>query len=353
MKQWLARMLARPGLEDIIESYPSEQQSGKGMLCEIWDAKKLQSFEGPNGTPFIRAEGHEGRLIFGLNIDGFNLFRMVEVKKKVSIQGIYLICLNLPPDLRYRPENMFLAGVIPGPGKPSLEQINHFVRFLVNEMLKFWNPGVAFSRTAKYPQGRLIRAALIPLICDILGAKQVAGFGSANSRFFCSHCELEVSEVENFDRHTWPSRDLRAPRTRAEAWKNTESTAHRRELFDQFGIQWSELLRLPYWNPIRFTVIDSMHNLYLGLLENHCRDVWGISVSLEDAGDGSSSHKKGVPERPSVKDMSSAYTLLRRQIRRKWKSFRDWSYGIYATTRISDRRVLNTKWPRSLLSIFR
>jgi hypothetical protein len=45
-----------------------------------------------------------------------------------------LVCLNLPPSLRHEPENMFLAGVIPGPREPSVEEVAHFID-PVTEML--------------------------------------------------------------------------------------------------------------------------------------------------------------------------------------------------------------------------
>jgi len=34
-----------------------------------------------------------------------------------------------------------------------------------------------------------------------------------------------------------------------------------------------------YWNPILSTIINSMHNLYLGLIKDHCRVIWGICTS--------------------------------------------------------------------------
>jgi len=62
-----------------------------------------------------------------------------------SVTGIYMACLNLPLDIQYGADKMYLVGVIPGPKKPSLKQINNFLRVLVNELLKFWEPGVFFS----------------------------------------------------------------------------------------------------------------------------------------------------------------------------------------------------------------
>lgn len=35
---------------------------------------------------------------------------------------------------------------------------------------------------------------------------------------------------------------------------------------------------MPYWDPTRYAVVDAMHNLFLGELRHHCREVWGIDV---------------------------------------------------------------------------
>jgi hypothetical protein len=55
-----------------------------------------------------------------------------------------MACLNLPLEHRYKPENMYLAGVIPGPKQPSLDNLNHYVRPLINDMVDAWDPGHSF-----------------------------------------------------------------------------------------------------------------------------------------------------------------------------------------------------------------
>jgi hypothetical protein len=42
------------------------------------------------------------------------------------------------------------------------------------------------------------------------------------------------------------------------------------------GIRWSELLRLPYFDLSRCIMVDSMHNLFLGLIKTHFCGVLGI-----------------------------------------------------------------------------
>ncbi|KZT02118.1 uncharacterized protein LAESUDRAFT_601594, partial [Laetiporus sulphureus 93-53] len=193
--------------------------------------------------------------------------------------------------------------------KPSLEQINHFLRPLVDDLLQFWQPGVYISRTALYPRGRLVRCAVIPLVCDLPVARQVSGHGSFGATFFCSFCKLKLDEIENFERSTWPRRDAMEHRRRAEQWKAAETPEARAQLFKAHGVRWSELLRLPYWDSITFTVVDTMHNQYLGLLKTHCKDIWGMDIDVED-GDGTYVHDHKVPAYPSDAEMSEGLRLL-------------------------------------------
>ena len=52
-------------------------------------------------------------------------------------------------------------------------------------------------------------------------------------------------------------------------------------IFAQTGVQWSELLHLPYFDPTRFVVIDAMHNLFLGLINKHFQDILGIRLEKD------------------------------------------------------------------------
>jgi hypothetical protein len=64
-----------------------------------------------------------------------------------------------------------------------------------------------------------------------------------------------------------------------EQWKDAPSKAARDRIFKETGIRWSELLRLPYWDPTRSVVVDAMHNLFLGLVKFHCQTVLGFQVA--------------------------------------------------------------------------
>ncbi|KZS90567.1 hypothetical protein SISNIDRAFT_384049, partial [Sistotremastrum niveocremeum HHB9708] len=128
MAHWVARFLARPGIEDLLDAYqlPSEAKKSE-VLRDIWEGEVFRSFKGPDGTPFFERRGEEGRYAFSMNTDGFNPRGNMQAGKAASVTAIYLVCLNLPWTLRYHAENIYLVGVIPSPTKPSKSQINHLL----------------------------------------------------------------------------------------------------------------------------------------------------------------------------------------------------------------------------------
>ena len=51
----------------------------------------------------------------------------------------------------------------------------------------------------------------------------------------------------------------------AQEWLKCDTRGTREAYFKINGVRWSELLRLPYMDPIRFAVVDPMHCLFLGI----------------------------------------------------------------------------------------
>ena len=264
--------------------FEAHHQQPSDRMEDIWDSPLLRNFRDTDKTPFFGKHGDELRIAFSLGADSFHPLGSREAKQTMSATALYMVVLNFPPHLRYKYRNMYLVGVIPGPGKPSLDQINHVLSLLVQELLEFWK-GIYFTRTAKFANGRFSKGALVALVCDMLAARQVAGFGSATSTLFCTFCALTIQDIENLEKETWPERVLHHHLQCAREWRDSASERDRERLFRLHGIRWSALLDLPYWNPILFTVLDSMHTEYLGAFHSHCRKVWGIDVSVE-GGDG-------------------------------------------------------------------
>jgi len=288
LKAWLGRLLSRPGIEKAITDMTSQRCQPlfsriqkpwtPGPIKDIWDADVFRTFKGPDGRLWLDAPPGEARLIFSLFVDWFNPFGNKAAGKSASVGAIYMVCMNLPVHLRYRTENVYLVGVIPGPHEPSIHQVNHYLRPLIDELLLFWHTGIYFSQTADYLCGRLARAVVIPLICDLPALRKIAGFAHfSSSEGTCSHCSLSKDEFDNFDVESFRRRDWAEHIQRALEWLHAPTEKAREKHWEANRIQWSELLRLPYWDPTRFPIIDTMHNLFQNNLPHHCRTVLGMT----------------------------------------------------------------------------
>ena len=67
-------------------------------------------------------------------------------------------------------------------------------------------------------------------------------------------------------------------------WRKCKSDAARKRFVKENGVRWSELLRLPYFDPIRFITVDPMHCLFLGIAKWIVKRIWvdmGILTSIE------------------------------------------------------------------------
>jgi len=78
-------------------------------------------------------------------------------------------------------------------------------------------------------------------------------------------------------------RDLEELRREALAWCRCNSKEERNKHVSSNHVRWTELLRLPYFNPIRHCVIDPMHNLFLGIAHWIVKRLWidGGKISKE------------------------------------------------------------------------
>jgi len=311
LQDWIADLYSQLDVEEFLDRNFNSTGHNDDTLWDIWDSPILRSFSGPENDPnrpFLERVGNEGQIAFGLNMDGFNPFTNKESGKKATVGAIYLVCLNLPLSIRYKVENMFLVGIIPGPSGPLKDQINHILEPLVDDLLQLWHHGYFLTSTSKHPHGRLVRGAVIPLICDLPAARQMSGFAGHSSNNFCSFCTLKATEINNLDYMTWPTRSGAEHRELARQWRDATSEGTRDNLYQESGVRWSELLRLPYWDPTKFLLVDSMHCFFLGLFQRHCRQVWGMNADIADTDYPSFAQDK---DRPSNEDMETAFHIFR------------------------------------------
>ncbi|KAG8902757.1 hypothetical protein FRB99_004148 [Tulasnella sp. 403] len=302
---WLGRLLSRPGLEVMMDDI-SRKSKIKRNATDIWEARGIHEAKWKDGLTFRTAPREQLRLVFTVGIDWFRVYHTGQSKKTWSIGAIYLVCLNLPPSLRYRLENVCLVGIIPGPKKPSADEMNNLLTPLIDDFAELWDKGVWYSRTTEFPEGRLVLALLLLLVCDLDACRALAGFTSHAHTFFCSYCYLTLGEIDNHDPESWPERSCKIHRQHAALWKHASTQQERDAITKEHGVRWAKILDLPYFDPVRHVALCVAHNMLLGNAKRHCRTNLKMDVTVA-GGDGSNVILTKVP---SAEELANGNSVL-------------------------------------------
>jgi hypothetical protein len=281
---YLARLVSDPEIEQLCDKACDDAMLSlddplDADISNIFQARFMKTFEGPTPGKLFIDRGTKMRLAFIMHTDFFNPSGTRKRGNHDSIGVLYLACLNLPVEIRYLPENMFLA-IIPGPREPQTAEISHYLRPVIDECVAAWKPGLHLSKTPSSPtMGRDVEVGIVISVNDLPAARKVSGTAAHGSDFYCTVCNgFGRGNLYNTDFNTWISWDVDDMRRQAEAWRDAETLKEKDAIFDKHGVRWSELWRLSYWNPGRMLVIDSMHCILLGLVYYHCRYVLGIDA---------------------------------------------------------------------------
>lgn len=110
-------------------------------------------------------------------------------------------------------------------------------------------------------------------ICShIPASRKVSGFVGHNAYRACSRC-LKAFPTNKFgekadycgtDRDNWTPRCIESHRQYALQHNSSKTLEQQKSIEREHGCRYSVLIELPYYNVIRFCVIDPMHNLLLG-----------------------------------------------------------------------------------------
>jgi hypothetical protein len=189
---------------------------------------------------------------------------------------------------------MLLSTILPGPKEQDADQVQRYMRIIVNELLRLWNDGFLIDT----PEGQLlVRVLLLCICCDKPAAHKMGGFGGHSHRMFCTRCKIEQKDkttsaayTRNGEKPTPSSGhhlmqysafearthnemvDDGLAYARATTLKNNIPYAAAAKKAENAGdkfvkeraARWAELARLPYFNLCRMIVIDPMHAVLLG-----------------------------------------------------------------------------------------
>ena len=272
----LQEQFSRPGFVNLCERWRNRPSSA--YLGDVYDGRVWKLFDNVNGKPFL-AEPHN--LMLSMNVDWFRPY----THTNDSVGAIYMVIQNLPRDVRFKPENVILCGIIPGPKEPQY-MMNTYLAPIVIELLKLWE-GV----NVKLPDGKTVtcRAALTCCASDLPATRKLLGFASYNSSHGCSKCleffpynrDADKCDYSNFDWQNWKPRDLTQHHAACEQYLSARTKAAQVKAVSDNGVRYCVLSKLPYFDPIRFHVIDPMHNLLLGTAK-HIVATWIEKKILTD-----------------------------------------------------------------------
>lgn len=186
-----------------------------------------------------------------------------------------MYCLNLPIEIRFLLENVFIVGIIPGPNKPNIWTIKHIFSTFVETMKQFLPPGIKIS-TFRHPDGVFVQSRVLPLIADLDAIRPIAGFLSHSANFFCSFCLIDAENIDDFNYESWTYRDGTTVRAQAQKWLKEKTIKAKTALEAKNGVRWASFHEFLYWDPVKHVVLGLMHNTIEGVLGHHLRVLWGI-----------------------------------------------------------------------------
>lgn len=266
----LKHLLMRVDMLKLCNEWVTRKSTDPQVMIDVYDGKLWKDFMNINGRPFL---SQPNNLALSLNVDWFRPFQ----HSQYSIGVLYIVVLNLPREMRYLPENVIIAGIIPGPTEPK-KTMNSLLEPLVKDLLTLWN-GVHFVLSPLALPVR-IRAVLFCISCDIPACRKVCGFLGHNANLACSKCtkffngNVQVGfDFSGYVTSSWPQRNNASHRVNAKATKVAITDTAQKELERRYGLRYSVLLELPYLDIVRQHVVDPMHNLFLGVAK-HALSVW-------------------------------------------------------------------------------
>ncbi|GET51249.1 hypothetical protein GLOIN_2v1776801 [Rhizophagus irregularis DAOM 181602=DAOM 197198] len=121
---------------------------------------------------------------------------------------------------------------------------------------------------------------MLNMDCDVPATRKLCDFISA--RIACYRCHKSANLVNNQpnfggfeDIDDWfVERDINLIREKAREWKKCATEESRKAHVSQYHVRWSEVYQLPYFNSVRFCVVDPMYCLFLGVAKWIVMKLW-------------------------------------------------------------------------------
>ena len=272
LKEGIGTLVSNPEFLTLCDHWRNGRDVLNGILADVYDGTVWQDFNSDKYNNYLKLPGN---LLLSLNTDWFQPFE----RTKYSVGVLYLVILNLPRDQRYKMENIIIVGVIPGPKEPKLT-MNSFIGPLVQELNSAYN-GWKIPTNHPVLKHVTVRLCVGCVSSDIPATRKLCGFLGHAARLGCNKCLTsfptarfgEKPDFSGFNRDEWDLRTKNGHISSCMEIQNATSKTSLESLEAQYGVRYSALIDLPMFDPIRFPVIDPMHNMLLGT-SKHVVKLW-------------------------------------------------------------------------------
>ncbi|KIJ57838.1 hypothetical protein HYDPIDRAFT_171515, partial [Hydnomerulius pinastri MD-312] len=182
----------------------------------------------------------------------------------------------------YRAENLLVSFMTPGPTEPTGAQLQNYLKLIVDDLLKLYDEGVIYH-TQGHPEGRRVRVVLLGVICDHPAMCKMCGFADhGHKNAPCPKCKVSKEKLFSDESlsNKFEPRSSEEHRRQCFEDKVLPTQEDHEEFFEEHGVRWTELARLPYFDLVRQCVIDPMHNLLLGIVKTQWYSQWILTPAL-------------------------------------------------------------------------
>lgn len=128
----LQDLINKPNFMENCEKWRNcSTQLSDNVLGDCFEGRVWKEFQYVDGEPFLAIPNNFALM---LNID----WLQPTLHGSKSICVIYMVVMNLPKKERFKPENLIVVGIIPGPKDPK-HYINSFLQPLVDDLIDLWD----------------------------------------------------------------------------------------------------------------------------------------------------------------------------------------------------------------------